>query len=160
MNSLIVIINIIPQKNKNNLKFGGANAGFRPLFTSVNFYGAANSFMKINYQKIRKKKGAVPEGRAPEWIGFSPSVLLPRYMPRDFDEHLGEHPASDRLFILVRQVECAKKALKASTLPLPFRFIARLPLPVGDVASTKEKLHRVIGPSTSSKAKSGAVNFC
>ncbi|OHA39550.1 MAG: hypothetical protein A3I97_00190 [Candidatus Taylorbacteria bacterium RIFCSPLOWO2_02_FULL_44_35] len=30
---------------------------------------AANSFMKIHYQNLRKKKGAVPEGRAPDWDG-------------------------------------------------------------------------------------------
>ena len=60
-------------------------------------YGAANSFIKIQFQNLRKKKGAVPEGRAPDYWNslLAPGLVLAddevRHAARQNRPHLPRH---------------------------------------------------------------------
>lgn len=63
---------------------------------------AANSFMKIQIQNSIKKKGAVPEGRAPDYWNSSPAWWMPlggddvvRHPARQSAPHLARHEALD-----------------------------------------------------------------
>lgn len=72
--------------------------------------------------------------------------LFVRDIFRNFCEHLGEHPPSDRRLVLMRQAECPEQTRETATLVPASSHIVAFPFPVADVSATKEELHCIIRP--------------